>query len=73
MSFQEPAERSHRAYEQLATPDQVPLYDLVPVRGPQGEVLEAYRGVQRRDTRDVVSVVSSKYSLVQTRPPDCYP
>ena len=67
MSVINPTENPRRAYEQLATPDQVPLYDLVPVRGPQGEIIEAYRGVQRRDTRDVVSVVSSKYSLVQHR------
>ncbi len=67
MSAFNPTESHRRAYEQLDSPDQVPLYDLVPVRGPQGEVLDAYRGVQRRDTRDVVSVVSSKYSLVQHR------
>ena len=60
-------EAQRRTYESLASPEQVPLYDLVPIRGPQQEVLAAYRGVQRRDTGDVVSVVSSKYSLVQHR------
>ncbi len=43
----------------------VPLYKMVPVRGPDGEVLEAYRGVQRQDTKEVVSVMSSRYGLVQ--------
>jgi hypothetical protein len=48
-------------------PSQVPLYDLVPVRGPEGEPLDAYRGVRRRDTSEVVSVVSSRYQLVPHR------
>jgi NAD kinase len=43
----------------------VPLYQLVPVRGPDGEILEAYRGVQRQDTKEVVSVTSQKCGLVQ--------
>lgn len=55
------------AYETIATPDEVPLYDLVPVKGPQGEVLDGYRGVQRQDTKGVVSIVSSRYGLVQHR------
>ena len=62
-----PTESPRRTYESIDTPEQVPLYDLVPIRGPQQEVLDAYRGVQRRDTREIVSVVSSKYSLVQHR------
>ena len=60
-------EAQRRTYESLDSPEQVPLYDLVPIRGPQQEILDAYRGVQRRDTREIVSVVSSKYSLVQHR------
>ena len=67
MSFQEPAEHQRRAYEQLTTPDQVPLYGLVPIRGPNGENLDAYRGVQRQDDQRVISVVSSRYGLVQHR------
>ena len=59
---------SHRRpYETVAAPDQVPLYDLVAVRGPAGEPLDAYRGVRRRDTSEIVSVVSSRYQLVQHR------
>ena len=56
-----------RPYEIVAAPDLVPLYDLVPVRGPEGEPLDAYRGVRRRDTSEIVSVVSSRYQLVQHR------
>ena len=56
-----------RPYEIVATPDQVPLYDLVPVQGPEGEPLAAYRGVRRRDTSEIVSVVSARYQLVQHR------
>ncbi|MDG6950118.1 MAG: DUF932 domain-containing protein [Nitrososphaerota archaeon] len=44
-----------------------PLYNLVPVRGPEGEVLDGYRGVQRQDTNRVVSVVGKRYQLVQHR------
>ncbi len=56
-----------RPYETVATLEQVPLYDLVPVHGPQGEPLEAYRGVRRKDTTQVVSIVSDRYQLVQHR------
>ena len=69
-TFASPAtvsERQHRPYETVAAPDQVPLYDLVPVKGPDGEPLDAYRGVRRRDTSEIVSVVSSRYQLVQHR------
>lgn len=55
-----------RVYD-VATVEDVPLYRMVPIKGPNGEVLEAYRGVQREDTNDVVSVVSSKYQIVQHR------
>ena len=55
------------SFETVFPPDRVPLYDLVPVRGPGGDVLDAYRGVQRADTREVVSVVSARYGLIQHR------
>lgn len=51
----------------FATPDSLPTYALVPVKGPQGEVLDAYRGVQREDTGEVISVVSARYGLVAHR------
>jgi len=38
---------------------------MVPIKGPNGEILEAYRGVQREDNNQVVAVVSDRYSLVQ--------
>lgn len=53
--------------EIIRTPEEVPLYQLVPVRGPDGEVLETYRGVQRLDNHRVVSVVSDRYGLVGHR------
>jgi hypothetical protein len=56
-----------RPYETVVTPDQVPLYDLVPVHGPRGEPLGAFRGVRRKDTSQVVSIVSDRYQLVQHR------
>ena len=61
------SERRHRPYETVSAPDQVPLYDLVAMKGPNGESLDAYRGVRRRDTSEIVSVVSSRYQLVQHR------
>ena len=61
------SESHHRPYETLAAPDLVPLYDLVQVKGPEGQPLDAYRGVRRRDTSEIVSVVSSRYQLVQHR------
>ncbi|MDG6970074.1 MAG: DUF932 domain-containing protein [Nitrososphaerota archaeon] len=51
--------------ETIRSPEEVPLYSLVPVRGPEGEILEAYRGVQRQDTKEIVSVMSPRYGLVQ--------
>ena len=51
--------------ETIRSWEEVPLYQMVPVRGPEGEILEAYRGVQRQDTKEVVSVMSSRYGLVQ--------
>ena len=56
-----------RPYETVSAPDQVPLYDLVQVKGPEGQLLDAYRGVRRRDTSEIVSVVSARYQLVQHR------
>lgn len=58
----------HRAIcETISTPEEVPSYVLVPVRGPGGQLLRGYRGVQREDTLDVVSVVSERYGLVGHR------
>ncbi len=61
---EEAATRESRT-EWIQSPEEVPLYQLVPVKGPAGEILEAYRGVQRQDTKEVVSVMSSRYGLVQ--------
>lgn len=55
------------AYETIDSPEDVPTYSTVPVRGPEGEVLDGYRGVQRDDTHEVVSVVSARYGLVGHR------
>jgi hypothetical protein len=55
------------AYETIASPEYVPTYSMVPVRGPGGEALDAYRGVQRDDSHEVVSVVSARYGLVGHR------
>ena len=51
----------------LRTPEEVPLYELVPVFGPDGKALEAYRGVRDTTSGGVVSVVSDRYGLVQHR------
>ena len=59
--------RSHPSCETIATPDDVPDHELVPLRGPGGESLEAYRGVRRRDTGEIISVVSHRYALVGHR------
>jgi hypothetical protein len=69
MSARTTSEREiHRQpHEPVTSPDEVPLYDLVPVKGPEGEPLDAYRGVRRRDASAIVSVVSSRYQLVQHR------
>ena len=70
MSASVAAERereSRRPYETVDSPDQVSLYDLVPVKGPEGQPLDAYRGVHRHDSSQIVSVVSSRYQLVQHR------
>jgi hypothetical protein len=55
------------AYETIASPEDVPTFSMVPVRGPSGETLDAYRGVERDDTHEVVSVVSARYGLVGHR------
>ncbi len=68
MSFQGAPESPRRpAYENYATPEEVPTYSLVPVMGPTGQVLDAYRGVERQDNHEIVSVVSSRYGLVGHR------
>ena len=67
MSFPRATESHRQAYEQLESPDQVPLYGLVLIKGPNGENLDSYRGVQRQDDQRVVSVVSSRFGLVQHR------
>lgn len=54
-------------YETVEAPDRVPGHSLVPVRGPAGELLPGYRGVQRSDTGAVLAVVSSRYGLVGHR------
>jgi hypothetical protein len=46
---------------------EVPLYELVPVFGPGGKPLDAYRGVRDMSSGSVVSVVSDRYGLVGHR------
>ena len=52
---------------EVAFPEVVPLYNLVPVRGPEGEPLNRYRGVQRPDTKRVVSLAGERCLLVEHR------
>jgi hypothetical protein len=59
--------RRRNAYETIPSPEGVPTFSLVPVLGPDGKTLVGYRGVQREDTQDVVSVVSARYGLVEHR------
>ena len=59
--------RKNASMWEVSSPEEVPLYSLVPVRGPEGELLDGYRGVQRQDTKRVVSVVGERYQLVQHR------
>ena len=61
---EEAATRESRT-ETIRSWEEVPLYKMVPVPGPEGETLEAHRGVQRQDTKEIVSVMSRKYGLVQ--------
>ena len=51
----------------LRSHEEVPLYELVPVFGPDGQVLDSYRGVRDKQAGSVVSVVSERYGLVQHR------
>jgi hypothetical protein len=60
-------DRKNASVWEVPSPEEVPLYSLVPVRGPEGELLDAYRGVQRQDTKQIVSVVGERYQLVQHR------
>jgi hypothetical protein len=43
--------RKNASMWEVASPEEVPLYSLVSVRGPEGEILDGYRGVQRQDLR----------------------
>ncbi len=45
MSATNETDSPRRACEQLLNPDQVPLYDLVPMRGLDDQLLDARRGV----------------------------
>ena len=54
-------------WEEFARPEDVPLHSLVPLAGPGGEPLGAYRGVRREDTGQIISVVSTRYGLVGHR------
>ena len=51
----------------LRTPEEVPLYELVPIHGPDGKALDAYRGVRDMSSGSVISVVSDRYGLVGHR------
>lgn len=62
-----PSTRSPVPCEAIASPEEVPDHELVPIRGPGGESLRAYRGVRRRDTGEIISVVSDRYALVGHR------
>lgn len=62
-----PSTRSPVPCETIASPEEVPDHELVPIRGPGGESLRAYRGVRRRDTGEIISVVSDRYALVGHR------
>ena len=65
LAFEQAQRRA--ACENFATPEEVPRVGLVPIRGPGGQVLDAYRGVEREDNHGIVSVVSSRYGLVGHR------
>ncbi len=65
LAFEQAQRRA--ACENFATPEEVPRVGLVPIRGPGGQVLDAYRGVEREDNHEIVSVVSSRYGLVGHR------
>ena len=52
------------SYENYASPESVPEFELVPLKAPSGDHLTDYRGVARKDNQEVVSVVSSRYGLV---------
>ena len=56
-----------RTYESFTSPDEVPEFELVPLRAPSGDYLTDYSGVARKDNQEVVSVVSSRYGLVGHR------
>ncbi len=51
----------------VETPEAVPLFRVVPLQDTTGGRVDNYQGVQREDTGEVVSVVSSRYALLQHR------
>ena len=51
----------------VETPEAVPLFRIVPLQDTAGSRVDNYQGVQREDTGEVVSVVSSRYALLQHR------
>ncbi len=55
------------ASRRIRDPGDLPLYRLVPVLDPEGHPVPGYQGVEREDTREVVSVVGHRYGLVQHR------
>lgn len=59
--------RGAPAYQTIASAEELPVFSLVPLRGPDGETLDAYLGVQRDDIRKIISVVSKRYGLVGHR------
>lgn len=59
--------RHRGTLREISKPEDIPLFDLVPVSGANGRVIDSYRGVQCSDTGEVVSVVSDRYGLVQHR------
>ncbi len=62
-----PQSERRAAYENFASPESVPEFELVPLKAPSGDHLVDYRGVARKDNQEVVSVVSSRYGLVGHR------
>jgi hypothetical protein len=48
-----PTESLRRPYETVAPPDQVPPYDCVLFRGPDGDSLEQYRSASNQDAQRV--------------------
>lgn len=53
--------------EIVGSADELPAHELAALHGPHGEPIEAYRGVRRRDTGEILAVVSDRYALVGHR------